>query len=67
VLGKLDFDEEIIMKNINYRRVQLLVKLATAFVKLGQEILKLLDMAFNYYANKKLELYALHCKMDIKI
>jgi hypothetical protein len=53
VLGKLGFDEEIIMQNFNYRRVQSFVKLAIAFVKLGQEILKLLNMAFNYYINKK--------------
>ena len=36
------------MKMINYRLVQKHLKLAILMVKLGQEILKLLSMAFNY-------------------
>lgn len=36
------------MKNLNYRLVQKLLKLAILIVKLVQEILKLLSMAFNY-------------------
>lgn len=36
------------MKMINYRLVQRHLKLAILVVKLGQEILKLLSMAFNY-------------------
>jgi hypothetical protein len=36
------------MNMFNYRLVQKYAKLAILFVKLAQEILKLLSMAFNY-------------------
>lgn len=36
------------MKKIDYRLVQERVYLAIALVKLAQEVLKLLNMAFNY-------------------
>lgn len=39
-----------------YRLVQLRVNLVIAFVKLGQEILELLNMAFNY-TNSKFNFY----------
>lgn len=39
------------MKKFNYRLVQERVLLAIAFVKLAQEILVLLNMAFNYKTN----------------
>lgn len=42
------FDKEIIMKKINYRLAQKRVKLVILIVKLAQEVLKLLSMAFNY-------------------
>lgn len=36
------------MRNLNYRLVQKCVKLAILIVKLAQEILELLSIAFNY-------------------
>jgi len=39
------------MKKINYRLVQERVYLAIALVKLAQEVLVLLNMAFNYKIN----------------
>jgi hypothetical protein len=51
-LGTPDFDEEIIMKNINYRLVRERVYLAIALIKLAQELLTLLNMAFNYHPSK---------------
>tara|TARA_R110001583_G_scaffold192285_1_gene358606 strand:+ start:1334 stop:1486 length:153 start_codon:yes stop_codon:yes gene_type:complete len=42
---------KIVMKKINYRLVQERVYLAIALVKLAQEVLVLLNMAFNYKTN----------------
>lgn len=42
------------MKKINYRLVQERVYLAIALIKLAQEILTLLNMAFNYLTNKNM-------------
>lgn len=41
------------MKNINYRLVRERIYLAIALIKLAQELLTLLNMAFNYCKEKE--------------
>ena len=65
-LGTPDiFDEEVIMKKINYRLAQKCVKLAILVVKFAQELFKLLSMAFNYQQLKYSRHAASTCKMDL--